>query len=149
MSVIISAGYRLVLTFPTLTRPCKAVYRRTSLISSYFLLHFACFVRLIWMVLEMGGRWPYICCFAGSCFQNLFSIARCILVQFPSSIFSIRLVSVHVVHPYSRIYTTTTWRKLHFILSDKSENINIYVTNTSPYKTPATVLKKLVSPSSE
>ena len=57
--------------------------------------------------------------FAGYCFQDLFNIARSILVQFPSSFFSIRLVSVHVVYTYSRIDTTTACKKLRFILSDK------------------------------
>ena len=34
---------------------------------------------------------------------------------------SIRLVSVHVVHPYSSIDTTAAWKKLHFILSIRSD----------------------------
>ena len=63
----------------------------------------ACVVRLILMVLEMGGRWPYICSFWGCCFQDLFNISRSILVEFPSSFSSIHLVSVYVVHPYCRI----------------------------------------------
>ena len=46
-------------------------------------------------------------------------MTRSILVQFPSSFFSIRIVSVHVVHPYYRIDTTAAWKKLRFILSDK------------------------------
>ena len=72
------------------------------------------------LVLEMGGTWPYRCCFVGCCFQDLFNIACSVLVQFPSSIFSICLVSVHVVHPYSSIYCTPAWKKLRFILTDKS-----------------------------
>ena len=39
-----------------------------------------------------------------------------ILGQFPSNLFSIRFVSVHLVHPY--IDTTAAWKKLRFILSD-------------------------------
>ena len=35
----------------------------------------------------------------------------------PSSLFSIRLVSIHVVHPYSSIDTAAAWKKLRFILS--------------------------------
>ena len=31
------------------------------------------------------------------------------------------LVSIHVVHPYSSINTTTAWEKLHYILSDMSD----------------------------
>ena len=76
--------------------------------------------RLTWIILEMRGRWSYNCFFVGCCFHNLFTIARSILVQFPFSSFSIRLVSVHVVHPYSRINTITTWKKLRFILLDQS-----------------------------
>ena len=39
-------------------------------------------------------------------------------MQFPSDLFSIRLLSVHVVHPYSSINITTAWKKLRFVLSD-------------------------------
>ena len=56
----------------------------------------ACLVRLIWMVLEMGGWWPYCCCFVGCYLQDFFGIARSILVQFLVSFFSIRLVSPHI-----------------------------------------------------
>ena len=35
--------------------------------------------------------------------------------------FSIRLVSVHVVHPYSIIDTTAAWKKLRFIVSVRSD----------------------------
>ena len=44
------------------------------------------------LVLEVGGRWPYSRCCVGCCFQDLFNIAHSILVQFPSSFFSIHLV---------------------------------------------------------
>ena len=69
----------------------------------------ACLVRLTGIVFAMGGRWPYSCYFMGCCLQDLFNIARCILVYLPSSFFSIRLVSVHVVHPYISFDTTTAW----------------------------------------
>ena len=77
----------------------------------------ACMVRLTWIVYEMGGRWSYSCCFMECCLQDLFNSSRSILVKMPSSFFSIRLVSVHVVHPYS---TTTAWKRLRFILSVRS-----------------------------
>ena len=38
---------------------------------------------------------------------------------FPSSFFSIQLVIVHVVQPYSSMDMTAVWKKLRFILSDK------------------------------
>ena len=39
------------------------------------------------MVSVMGGKWPYNC-FVGCCFNDLFTIACTILVQFPSSFFT-------------------------------------------------------------
>ena len=88
-----------------------------------------CLFHLIWMVLEMGGKCTYSYCFVGCCFQDLFNMAHCILVQLPSSFFSIRLVSIHVVHPHSRIDTISAWKKLHFILSDfhVTNNLSIAV----------------------
>ena len=68
--------------------------------------------------LKMGGRWPDSCRFVGCCFQELFNIARSILVKFPSCFFSIR---VDVVHPYCRIDTIVGWKKLCFILSEKTD----------------------------
>ena len=99
------------------------VHRSTSLMSSSLLLQQcpACLVRLALIVFVMGGRWPYSCCFVGCCLQDLFKIARSILVQLPSSFFFSRFVSVHVVHPYSSIDTTAAWKKLRFILSVKSD----------------------------
>ena len=92
-----------------------------SLISLFLLLQQcpACFVCLIWMILEIGDGRLYNCCFMGCCFQDLFNIACSILVQFPSSFFSRRFISIHVVHPYSRIDTTPAWKKLCFILLDR------------------------------
>ena len=58
---------------------------------------------LIWMVLEMEVKWLYTGCFVRCCFQDLFSIAYSILVKFLSSFFSICLVNIHMVHPYSRM----------------------------------------------
>ena len=81
----------------------------------------ACLARLTLIVFVMGGRWRYSCCFVGCCLRDLFNIARSILVLLTSSFFSIRLVSVHVVHPYSSIDTTVAWKKLRFILSVRSD----------------------------
>ena len=99
------------------------VNRSTSLMNSSLLLQQcpACLVRLTWIVFMMGGRWPYSWCFVGRCRQDLFNIARSILVLLPSSFFSSRFISVQVVHLYSSINTTTAWQKLRFILSVRSD----------------------------
>ena len=76
----------------------------------------------------MGGKWPYSCCFAECCFQKLLITARRILEQLPSSFFSIRFVSVHVVHPYSSMDTVAAWEKMRFIFSDRSD---LHMTDTS------------------
>ena len=101
---------------PTLARLCEGVHWRTLLMSSSLLLQqcTTCFVRLIWMFFEMGGRWPYSFCFVGCCLQDSFIIARSILVQLLSSFFSIRLVSVYVIHPYSSIDNDRCSEKIAF-----------------------------------
>ena len=63
--------------------------------------------------LNLDGRKvpEHLLYFVGSCFPNVFNITHRILVQFPSIIFSRRFVSVHVVHPYSSIDSTTPQKK--------------------------------------
>ena len=80
--------------------------------------HLVCLSLIVFM---MGGRCLYICCFIGCWLQDLLNIAHSILVLLLSSFFSIHLVSVHVVHPYSSINTNSAWKKLHFILSVRSD----------------------------
>ena len=67
---------------PAFARPYVGVHRSTSLMSSSLLLQQcpACLVCLIWIVFMMGGRWPYSWCFVECCHQDLFNIARNILV---------------------------------------------------------------------
>ena len=67
---------------PAFARPYEGVHRRTLLMSSSLLLQQcpACLVRLTWIVFMMGSRWPYSWCFVGCCLQDLFKIARSILV---------------------------------------------------------------------
>ena len=74
----------------------------------YTYIRYICFGLVLW-------------CFVGCCHQDLFNIARNILVLLPSSFFSSRFVSVQVVHPYSSIDTTAAWKKLRFILSVRSD----------------------------
>ena len=63
-------------------RPYVGVHKSTSLMSSSLLLQQcpACLVHLTWIVFAMGGRWPYSWCLVGCCRQDLFNIARNILV---------------------------------------------------------------------
>ena len=67
---------------PVFARPYEGVHRITSLMSSSLLLQQcpACLVRLTWLVFVMSGRWPYSCFFGGCSLQDLFNIARSILV---------------------------------------------------------------------
>ena len=67
---------------PALARPYAGVHRSTSLMSLSLLLQQcpACLVRLTWIVFVMRGRWPYSWCSVVCCRQDLFNIARNILV---------------------------------------------------------------------
>ena len=67
---------------PAFARPYDGVHRRTSLMSSSLLLQQcpACLVHLALIVSIMGGRWLYSWGFVGCCLQDLFKIARSILV---------------------------------------------------------------------
>ena len=67
---------------PAFAWPSVRIHKSTSLMSSS-LLHQqcpACLVRLTWIVLVIGGRWPYSWCLVGCCRQDLFKIARSILL---------------------------------------------------------------------
>ena len=67
---------------PAFVRPYVGVHKSTSLMSSSLLLQQcpACLVRLTWIVFVIGGRWPYSWCLVGCYRQDLFKIARSILV---------------------------------------------------------------------
>ena len=67
---------------PAFVRPYVGVHWSTSIMSSSLLLQQcpACLVRLTWIVFVMGGRWPYSWWIVGCCRQDLFNIARSILV---------------------------------------------------------------------
>ena len=67
---------------PAFAQPYVGVHKNTSLMSSSLLLQQcpACLVHLTWIVFLIGGRWPYSWCLVGCCRQDLFKIARSILV---------------------------------------------------------------------
>ena len=119
----ISCPHRAVVSFCKSACPSEEVHWRMSRMNSSLLLQQcpACLVRHIWIVLEMGVRWPYCCCFVGCCFRDLFNIVRSILVQFPASFFSLCFVSVHIVNLSSDINRATAWKKSRFILSGRSD----------------------------
>ena len=98
-------------------------HQRTSFMILSLLLHLrpANLVRLTWMLLEMGGKWQYNCCFVGCCFQELSNIIRSILLQFSPSFFFMRFVSVHEVYPLSSIHTATAVKKTFFIFRYPTE----------------------------
>ena len=99
-----------------LARPYERSCKRASLMSSSWLLQQCpvCLVRLIWMVLQIGGRWAYSCCSVGCFFYDFLCNCRQVFSSIP-------LVSVYVVHPYCSRDTTAAGEKLHFILSDISD----------------------------
>ena len=74
--------YRFFTGHLAFARSCEGVDRSMSLMSSSLLLQQcpACLVYLTWIVFVMGDRWPYSWCFVGRYFQDLFNIARSILV---------------------------------------------------------------------
>ena len=67
---------------PPFVRPYVGVHMSILFMSSSLLLQQcpACLVRLTWIVFVMGGRWPYSWYIVGCCCQDLFNIARNILV---------------------------------------------------------------------
>ena len=75
----------------------------------------------------MENKWPYNYRFVECYIQDLFKTDRSILVQFPSSFFSMCFVSVYVVHLYSSMDTVTVWKKSPLILLDRSDLYLIYI----------------------
>ena len=67
---------------PDFAWPYAGVHRSTSLMIASLVLQQcpACLVRLACIVFVMGGMWPYSWCLVGCCHQDLFNIARNILV---------------------------------------------------------------------
>ena len=67
---------------PAFARSYVGIHRSTSLMSSSLLLLQcpACLVYLTWIVFVIGGKWSYIWCLMRCCRQDLFKIARSILV---------------------------------------------------------------------
>ena len=75
---------------------------------------------LIYLVCEMGGKWPYRSCFVRCYFRDVFKRGHSNLFYFPSSFFSRRFTGVHVVQSYSSTDKATPWKNSNFILSETS-----------------------------
>ena len=104
---------------PAFACRCEGGHRSISLMSSsLFLLQcLAYLVRLTWKVFVMGVRWLYSCFFCEMLPTGLVQFCLHHSCVIACKLFSIGLVTVHEVHPYSSIRTTAAWKKLRFILS--------------------------------
>ena len=96
---------------------CEGVHRSISLVISSLLLQLclACLVRLTRIVFVIAGAhraaalWG-VASWTCSIFLAVF------LCNCRQDFFSIRLVSEHVVHPYSSIETTAAWENYHIYI---------------------------------
>ena len=85
---------------------------------------FSCIQHVLFVLLEWFLRWemwPYCCCFLGVaseiCLRRHIAFLYCSHLIF----FSIRSVSIYIMHPYSSIDITTIWKISRFILLDRSD----------------------------
>ena len=106
--VSVQSNCRQVLAgHPTFARPCERVHRSKSL---EFILTYqtvscmSCSANLDGF--RDGQLEALHLLFVGSCLQDLFYIARSILVQLSSNFFSMCIVNVHLMHQYRSIDTT-------------------------------------------
>ena len=126
----VQSCWQVLVEWPTIAHQCAGVHWRISLMSSSLLLQqcLTCIICLIRMVLEIGGRWSYSCCFVGCCFQDLFNRDNSILVQFSSSFFFICFVSIHAMNPYN-------WNRSDFYMFNNLmtliQTIYIYISGDS------------------
>ena len=117
--------------WPTLACHYEGVFARTSHMNSSLPIQQcpACLVHLIWIVLQIGGRWPYSCCFVGCCFQDLFIIA--FLCSFRLA-FSLYVLSVSMWCIYRVVLMQLLLGRKCFILLDSldfymMDNLSIVV----------------------
>ena len=78
-------------------------------------------VRLTLIVFVMGVGGRTAAALWGVASRTCSKLLAAFLCSCCQAFFSIRLVSVHVVHPYSSINTTAAWKKLRFILAVRSD----------------------------
>ena len=129
---------------PTLAHPSVEFHKRILLMSSFWLLQLwsAYLVRLVEIVCKMGGCWLYSCCFFGCWFQDFWLAARIILMSFPSNLFFLYFVSIHVMYSYRSIDIAAASKKFHFILSERSD---FHMIDNLPIQFHAVVSRMLTS----
>ena len=120
-------------------KPCHPVSAELTNINFCWLMNIGVYIekRRLWicsaqnssylMVCEMGGKWPYNCCFVRCCLRYLFKIARSILVNLPSSFSSKHFVKVQMVQPLSSTDTATTFNSSCFILFYQTPDFHLVV----------------------
>ena len=102
-----------------------------SLMSSSLLVQQcpAYLVRITLIVFVMGGKWPYSCCFVGCCLQDLFNIARSILVSLFNGIstFVGYLMSKPFLEEQKWYYLTHSWedKRVHTFLKGLCPKVNV------------------------
>ena len=127
--------------WPTLVCLRAGVYKRTSLMNVSSFPHKcpACLVRLILMVCEIGGNWPWSSCFVRRCFEQLLKTAGSILRLFASNFPLLRFATAQVMRPYSSTDITTACQKSNYILLERSDfhmidnqsiSVNLYPMHT-------------------
>ena len=118
--------------WPTLAHLRVGIHWRTSPISSTLLFQL-CLACLTWMVFEMGGRWPYSCCFVGGVASRICSKLHEAFLCSSHLAFSpwTLLTFMWCIHTVV-LDTATAWKKSCFLFSDRSgfhiiDNLSIAV----------------------
>ena len=83
-----------------LNLPFQHIYSKSNIVI-YIVIY-------IYIYIYMGGRWPYSWCLVECCRQDLFSIARNILVQLPFSFFSRRQLHKNVASNIEQVLAATS-----------------------------------------
>ena len=119
---------------PALSRPYVGVHRSTSLMSSFLLLQQcpACLVRLTRIVFVMAGRWPYSWCFVECCCQDLFNIARNVLVYLLLEPFCLRLSGASIQqYRHDRCLEETAFHFIGHMIDSLSIAVPAFVSRVS------------------
>ena len=81
--------------------PCEGIHSR-NVAYEFVLISPASLAHLIWIVLEIGCRWPYSCCFVGCCSLGFVQYQLVAFsVQFSSSFYCVCFITIIILscHP--------------------------------------------------